>query len=174
VCPSCFKCFCKAPPAYKSRFWREAPKAMWDRKFAEQSGQFEAPVNPEPGEVTRPLILVVDDEKDIQKVAIRVIAGLGYSVILGRNGEEGLELAKRYKPELILTDALMPRLDGREMCRQLKADPETAAIKVVVMTSLYTSLKYQNEGTRIFKVDDYLSKPLDFATLTALLHKHLG
>ncbi len=174
VCPNCFKCFCKVPAAYKGRFWREAPKELWAKKFAEQAAEFEPPANPAPGELTRPLVLVVDDEKDIQKVAMRVIAGLGYSVILGRNGEEGLELARRYKPDLVLTDALMPRMDGREMCKQLKSDPETAGIKVAVMTSLYTNPRYQTEGLRVYKVDDYLSKPLEFSTLTALLSKHLG
>jgi putative two-component system response regulator len=116
----------------------------------------------------------VDDDKDIQKIAMRVVAGLGYCVILGRNGAEGLELARRYKPELVLTDALMPKLDGREMCKQLKADPETAGIKVVVMTSLYTNSRYQTEGYRVFKVDSYVSKPLDLTALTAILQKHLG
>ena len=174
VCPSCLQCFCKAPAAYKQKFWREAPKELWDRKFQEHAADFVPPPNPAPEAVTRPLILVVDDEKDIQKIAMRVIVGLGYCVILGRNGEEGLELARRYKPDLVLTDALMPKLDGREMCRQLKADPETVGIKVVVMTSLYTNQRYQTEGYRVFKVDGYLAKPLDLTALTALLTKHVG
>jgi CheY-like chemotaxis protein len=174
VCPSCLQCFCKAPPAYKQKFWREAPKAMWERKQQEHGQEFTPPPNPEPGDVKRPLILVVDDEKDIQRVAVRVLESLGYGLVLAPNGEVGLELAKRYKPDLVLSDALMPRLDGREMCLRIKNDPETAGIKVVVMTSLYTSTKYQNEGFKAFKVDDYLSKPLEFAKLQAVLQKHLG
>jgi len=174
VCPNCLVCFCKSSAVYKQKFWREAPKALWDGKFQEHAADFVPPPNPEPAAVTRPLVLIVDDDKDIQKIAIRVVAGLGYCVILGRNGAEGLELARRYKPELVLTDALMPKLDGREMCKQLKADPETVGIKVVVMTSLYTAAKYQTEGYRVFKVDGYLSKPLDLTALTAVLQKHLG
>jgi CheY-like chemotaxis protein len=174
VCPSCLVCFCKAPAAYKQRFWREAPKALWDRKFQERTGPFEIAANPEPEAAIRPLVMIVDDEPDIQKVAVRAIQSLGYGVVLAKNGEEGLELARRYKPDFVLTDALMPRMDGREMTRQLKAETETAGIKVAVMTSLYTSAKYQAEGYKVFKVDDYLAKPLEFQALKALLEKHLA
>ena len=174
TCPSCLSCFCKAPAAYKQKFWREAPKELWDRKFKEQAGEFTPTANPEPADVTRPLVLIVDDEKDILRVAVRAVESLGYGVIVARNGEEGLSLVKRYKPDFVLTDALMPRLDGREMAKQIKADPETARTKVAVMTSLYTGAKYQTEGFRVFKVDDYLAKPLEFQALKALLDKHLG
>ncbi len=174
VCPHCLQCFCKAAPAYRQKFWREAPKALWDKKLQELNPDYTPPPNPDPDAVTRPLILVVDDEKDVQRVAARVIPSLGYGLILAANGEVGLELAKRYRPDLVLTDALMPKLDGREMGLRIKDDPETAGVKVVVMTSLYTSVKYQTEGYRAFKVDDYLTKPLEFTTLQAVLEKHLG
>lgn len=174
VCPTCLTCFCKAPAAYKQRFWSAAPKLLWDRKFAEHHEESTPRPNPTPEDATRPLVLLVDDEPDIQRVATRVIDSLGYGLVLGRNGEEGLELAKQYRPNLVLTDALMPRLDGRDMCRRLKEDPSTAGVKVVVMTSLFTSVKYRNEAFKVFKVDDYLAKPLDFNSLRTLLQKHLG
>jgi CheY-like chemotaxis protein len=174
ACPSCGGCFCKAPLAYKSKFWSSAPKPMWDRKLEERREQFDPPANPAPGDVQRPLVLLVDDEKDIQRIAIRVIQALGYGVILARDGVEGLELAKLYKPDLVLTDALMPKLDGRQMGRQIKEDPETAHIKVVVMTALYTNMKYQQEAFKAFKVDDYLTKPLDSEQLRAVLDKLIG
>ena len=122
----------------------------------------------------RPLVLVVDDEKDIQRIASRVLSGLGYGVIVAKDGPEGLELAKAYRPEMILADALMPKMDGREMCRRVKEDPALAGIKVVVMTSVYNHPKYRTEGLRVFQADDYLNKPLDLAQLNALLQKHLG
>jgi CheY-like chemotaxis protein len=174
VCPHCLECFCKAVPAYKQKFWREAPKALWQRKFLEHGAEYTPPPNPEPDAVERPLVLVVDDEKDILRVAARVIQGLGYGLILASDGEVGLQLAKRYRPDLVLTDALMPKLDGREMGLRIKNDPETAGVKLVVMTSLYTNIKYQNEGYRAFKVDDYLTKPLEFSQLQTVLQKHLG
>jgi CheY-like chemotaxis protein len=174
ACPHCLQCFCKAPTAYKSRFWSSAPKALWDRKFKEHHEDFTAPANPEPDAVTRPLVLVVDDEKDIQRVASRVIQSLGYGLLLAHNGEEGLELARRYRPELVLTDALMPRMDGREMARRIKEESAAGAPKVVVMTALYTNVKYRTEGFKTYKVDDYLAKPLAFEELRTVLQKHLG
>jgi CheY-like chemotaxis protein len=174
ACPSCGACFCKAPLAYKSKLWSAAPKQLWDRKLEERREEFVPPPNPAPDAVTRPLVLVVDDEKDIQRVAVRVIEGLGYGVLLAPNGIEALELVKRYKPELVLTDALMPKLDGREMGRRIKEDPETADVKVVVMTALYTQVKYQTEAYKTFKVDDYLTKPLETEQLRAVLEKHIG
>jgi CheY-like chemotaxis protein len=174
VCPHCAKCFCKAPLSYRQKFWREAPQPMWDRKLQETQAEFETPERPDPDAVERPLVLVVDDEKDIQRVATRVLRGLGYGVIVARDGPEGLELAKRYRPELVLADALMPKMDGREMCRQIKSDPDTKGTKVVVMTSLYTHPKYQVEGIRVYQADDYLAKPLDLAQLQKLAQKHLG
>lgn len=174
ACPSCGSCFCKAPVAYKSRFWAGAPKQMWERKLEEKREEFTPPPNPAPGEALRPLVLLVDDEKDIQRVAIRVIEGLGYGVVVGRDGAEGLELTRRYLPDLVLTDALMPKLDGREMGRQIKDNPETAHVKVVVMTALYTNVRYQTEAFRTYKVDDYLTKPLEEQQLRAVLEKHIG
>lgn len=174
ACPGCGACFCRAPLAYKSKFWSSAPKQMWERKLEERREQFNPPPNPPPADAPRPLVLLVDDEKDIQRIAIRVIEGLGYGVILARDGVEGLELAKQYKPDLVLTDALMPRLDGRQMGRQIKEDPATAHIKVVVMTALYTNMKYQQEAFKAFKVDGYLTKPLDSEQLRAILDKHIG
>jgi CheY-like chemotaxis protein len=174
VCPLCGSCFCKAPAPYKQRYWTGAPRELWERKFAEQHGPFELPVNPPPDQVCRPLVLVVDDEDGILQAAGRVVAGLGYGLILARNGSDGLALARRYRPELVLTDALMPGLDGRELCRQLKSEADTRAMRVVVMTALYTAPRYQTEGIRHYQADQYVAKPLDVDQLDAILRGQLG
>jgi hypothetical protein len=62
VCPHCLQCFCKAPAAYKSRFWSSAPKGLWDRKFKEHNEDFHPPASPDPDAVSRPLVLVVADQ----------------------------------------------------------------------------------------------------------------
>jgi CheY-like chemotaxis protein len=173
-CPQCRACFCKAPTQYKQRFWSAAPKCLWDAKWHEHHAAFTLPENPEPGAVTRPLVLAVDDEPSIQRVAHRVVTGLGYSMILARNGEEGLEHPRRYAPELVLSDALMPKLDGREMCRRIKSDPSTAHAKVVLMTALYTSYRYHTQAFKEYRADEYLAKPLDVPSLREVLRKHLG
>lgn len=174
VCSGCLTCFCKAPIAYRQRFWELAPQSMWDRVIAEGKTALDLPPNPPPEDVSRPLVLVVDDEPDIQRVALRTIGSLGYGVVFARDGMEGLELARRYRPDLILTDAFMPKLDGREMCRRLKADATTAAAKIVIMTGVYTAARYKSEAFREFHADDYLAKPLQFRELSDLLQKHLS
>ena len=127
VCPVCRRCFCQAPQSYKQGFWEGAPQELWDRAEAEHRPVGDLPENPDPELVEHPLVLIVDDEKDIRRVAFAVVTGLGYHAVVASDGEEGIELATRYRPELILTDAFMPKLDGREMCRRIKTDPQTAA-----------------------------------------------
>jgi CheY-like chemotaxis protein len=144
---------------------------LWERKFAEHHQ--DDPAAPPDMPETRPLILVVDDEPAIRRVARAVIRSLGYGVVSADDGAAGLEAARRYRPDLVLSDALMPRLDGREMCRLLKEDPKTASIPVIVMTSLFTSVKYRMEAHKTFKVDGYLSKPLSPANLSEALARHL-
>ena len=173
VCPGCHGCFCQAPAPYKNAFWSKAPRSLWDRKFAEHHADFSPKPNPEPADTLRPLVLVVDDEKDILRVALRTVEALGYGVIHAQNGEDGLALVRRYRPDLVLADALMPRLDGREMCRLIREDPDLAETPVVLMTALYTGVKYQTQAFTQFRVSDYLAKPLDAETLGALLRKYL-
>ena len=72
--------------------------------------------------------------------------------------------------DLIITDALMPRMDGREMCRRIKSMPEGAA-KVIVMTSLYKSRIFRSEALSAFGADELVAKPLDFAALAQLLDR---
>lgn len=174
VCPSCMNCFCKAPVSYKDKIWTGAPEAFWDRRFEEHQKDSTPILNPKPESVSRPLVLIVDDDLMIQKIAARVIEKMGYGIIVANNGVEGLDLVKQYHPDLVLTDALMPKMDGREMAKAIKADAATSKTKVIIMTSLYTGTKYKAEAFRQYQVDDYLSKPLDFTQLSALLQKHLG
>jgi CheY-like chemotaxis protein len=115
---------------------------LWDRAESAHKPP-ELAKNPEPDAVIRPLVLVVDDEPDIRRMAGAAVELLRYGVIFASNGEEGLEVAKAYRPDLVLTDAFMPKMDGREMCRLIKSDRLTANAKVVVMTSLYTASRYK-------------------------------
>jgi CheY-like chemotaxis protein len=123
--------------------------------------------------VKHPLILIVEPDEHIQRMAKHILEDLGYSVVLASDGKDGLVMAREYLPELIITAALMPVLDGREMCRLIKERPETSGIKVAVMSALYTQQKYHAEAFRRFRVDEYLNKPLKMKDLHALLQKHL-
>ena len=170
VCSACGRCFCKAPRAYKQEFWSGAPKALWDEKLALRRQATTLPPNAPPGEVKHPLVLLCEDEIDVARLVVGVLDELGYGWIRAADGAEGFSLAKEYRPGLVLTDALMPRMDGRELCRKLKADADTSRIPVVVMTSLYTSQKYRSEALQL-GADDYLVKPLERGTLVQVLEK---
>lgn len=173
VCTNCLTCFCKAPPAYKEKFWVEAPPRLFERKTAEARRSGGLAANAGPGDVTRPLVLTVEDDEEIQAIVQRVCANLGYGFIYATNGQDGLDLAHEYRPNLILSDAFMPRLDGREMCRMLKDEPEFADTRMVVMTGLYTDTKYRSEALKRFHVDDYIAKPVAITDLINLLQRHL-
>jgi CheY-like chemotaxis protein len=174
VCPHCGICFCRAPQSFKPKLWEGAPQDLWDRAAAEHRHAEELPANADVDSVPRPLVLVVDDDKEIVRIAIAGITRLGYHAIVAGNGEEGWTLTVAYKPELVLADVFMPGIDGREMCRRIKTDPQTSATKVVLMTSVYTASRYKAEAYKEFLADDYLAKPLDFPSLEQLLRKHLG
>lgn len=173
VCPSCKGCFCKAALPYTRRFWAGAPGALRRARRREDNPEAPAAADPEAGPRIRPLVLLVDDEAVIRHLATHVISRLGYDVIVATNGADGLEMARRWRPDIVLTDALMPKMDGREMCRTIKSDPQTAHIKVLLMTSLYTSVRYQNEGFKTYRADGYVSKPLDRVQLGLLLAENL-
>ncbi len=173
VCPHCKSCFCNASFGYKKQFWAGAPQTQWDRKSSEHQ-KADAFENPAPEAVRRPLVLLVDDEPVTRAIAIRVIEKLGYGLIVACDGEEGLALAGIYRPELVLTDAMMPKLDGREMGRRIKGDAATASTFIVVMTSLYKDSRYKSEALGHFASDEYLTKPLAADRLQSVLQRFLG
>ena len=174
VCTNCLTCFCKAAPAYKETFWMNAPPRLFERRSSEQQRQsLGIAANLPPDEVKRPLVMLVEDDEEIQAVMQRVCANLGYGSVSASNGQDGLDLARTYRPNLILADAFLPQLDGREMCRQLKQDPAFAGTRMVVMTGLYTDMRHKAEAIERFGIDDYLAKPVSITDLINLLQRHL-
>ena len=81
-------------------------------------------------------ILLVEDSRFLRRANERVLAKAGYEVVTAADGEEALQLARTSVPDLILLDMLLPKLGGPEVLRALRSDPATAAIPVVVLSSL--------------------------------------
>ena len=108
----------------------------------------------------RPFALIVDDDPLVLTVAARALRAMGFTTLTNENPEEAWSIARTILPDLLLTDALMPKLDGRELCLRLKSDKRTSAIKIIVMSALYRGIAYRNEAFREFHVDEYLAKPI--------------
>jgi CheY-like chemotaxis protein len=87
------------------------------------------------GEERRPTVLVVDDEPSIAELLEDVLDSVGYRVVRATNGRAALAVARRERPVLVLTDRMMPEVDGVEFVRQLRASPVTRDIPVVLMSS---------------------------------------
>jgi two-component system OmpR family response regulator len=109
-------------------------------------------------------VLVAEDDHDIQKV-IKMSLRLGGidEVVLTGDGEECLSMVGRVKPDLILLDVSMPKLDGYQTCRMLKANPETQSIPVIFLTAKVQ--KHDIETGMKSGAAGYLSKPFDPLTL---------
>lgn len=171
VCPHCNECFCRAVSDFKLKFWTSAPPFLWERKLKSARTPAEAMQNPAPDQVRRPLAMVVDDDREICVIASRLISETRLGVIVATNGEEAIRLAREYKPDVVLTDALMPKIDGREVCRTIKSDEALVGTKVVIMSSVYTSSRFRREALTQFKADDFLIKPVSPATLREALER---
>ncbi len=110
-------------------------------------------------------ILVVDDTPANLKLLADLLTFKGYRVLTARDGDEGLAAVAEHRPDLVLSDIMMPRLSGYELCQRLRADAATALLPVV----LVTSLDPQQERVRGIEAgaDDFLAKPINQAELFA-------
>ena len=82
-------------------------------------------------------VMVIDDEPDVVRLIKKVLSGRGHVVQEVRDGASALKRVRHEPPEVILLDSDLPKIDGAEVCRQLKTDPATRAIPIVMMTSEY-------------------------------------
>lgn len=84
----------------------------------------------------KPKVLLIDDSKFLRMASEHVLARAGYEVSTAGDGEEGVRLAQKMLPDIILLDMMLPKLSGPDVLRKLKENPLTAAIPVIVLTSL--------------------------------------
>lgn len=102
-------------------------------------------------------ILVVEDELTNREVAEVILESQGFEVLVASNGQEGVELAQRTRPDLIVMDILMPILDGLSATRELKSDPATAHIPVLAVTAKASNS--DREAAEAAGCDGFLAKP---------------
>jgi len=114
---------------------------------------------------TPPRILIADDNPDNLDIFQTRLALHGYEILTATDGEEALEIARGKHPDLILLDIMMPKMDGLEVCRQLKADPSLPFMPIIMVTAKADS-KDIVAGLEAGG-DEYLTKPVDQAALVA-------
>lgn len=112
-------------------------------------------------------VLVIDDDASVRELLQRFLRKEGFQVVSVSNGEEGLRMAKALKPDAITLDVMMPSMDGWAVLSQLKADPETTNIPVIMLTIVDSKDMGYTLGAT-----DYLTKPVDRDKLIGLLKRY--
>ena len=108
-------------------------------------------------------ILIIEDEAEIKKDLVRTLSLSNYETLDANNGMAGLELAKKYKPDLIISDIMMPRMDGYQLLRELQKHPSTATIPFLFL-SAKTDKRDIRAGMKL-GADDFITKPYDINEL---------
>ncbi len=118
------------------------------------------------------LILIVEDEPKNLTLLRDLLQVSGYKTIETYDGEQGVELARAKKPDLILMDVQMPKMDGLEATRILKADATTSNIPVLALTSY--AMKGDKERILEAGCDGYIAKPIDIKEFLKLVTEYLS
>ncbi len=108
-------------------------------------------------------ILVIDDDELVSRTLQRTLKLYNYQVMVANSGPEGLQLARRHRPDLFVLDIMMPGMDGYQVCRQIRGDPLLADLPVLFLTAKGKD-EDKIEGFRA-GADDYLSKPFNMEEL---------
>ena len=112
-------------------------------------------------------ILIADDEQPVREFIALVLADSGHQTVLASNGRHAFELLQKERPDLVISDVMMPLMSGVELCQRLKGAADTAAIPVILMTSA-------GEGVAAGAgYDGFLAKPFDLDVMDALVERCL-
>jgi DNA-binding response OmpR family regulator len=126
------------------------------------------------GEAERPqpVVLAVDDDEDILELVAFRLERSGYTVLRARDGEEALQVAREQRPDLVVLDVMMPKLDGFEVTRRLRADELTRSTPIILLTARAQDADVQTGFDA--GADDYLRKPFSPQELRARVQAILG
>jgi DNA-binding response OmpR family regulator len=118
-----------------------------------------------------PKIMIVDDDTEIASLVEATLTRDDYEIIKAHNGQDAVAQAKAQHPDLILMDVMMPKKDGYTACREIRADPETADIRIVMLTSMGG----EEQVRKGFEAgaDGYMVKPFSPVALITKVHEML-
>ena len=118
-----------------------------------------------------PTVLYLEDTTDQRDLVVMVLQTINIQVEVAADGEEGLKKLEEHRPDLILLDLGMPKLDGLGFMKIIKEKPDTSKIPIVVI-SAWTASKYREQAKQA-GADDFVSKPYDIDNLIEVVQKHL-
>ncbi len=117
-------------------------------------------------------ILIVDDEQNIAISVEFLMKREGFEVTVARDGEEGLQRIRNDRPDLVLLDVMMPKLNGFQVCEAVRADPELANVRIVMLTAKGREAEI-NKGMSL-GADAYIPKPFATSDLVSKVTSLLG
>ena len=119
-----------------------------------------------------PLVMVVDDSLTVRKITSRMLTREGFEVVTAKDGVDGLQQLQDIEPDIILLDIEMPRMDGFEFARNVRADAKTKGIPIIMITSR-TADKHRNHAMEL-GVNEYMGKPYQEEQLLLLIRQFTG
>ncbi len=115
-------------------------------------------------------VLVVDDEREIILLLEQILKEEGFQVLTARDGRQGYDIFMSERPGLVVSDAMLPKLHGFELCRKIKEESGEST-KVMILTAVYKKYKYKGKIEKEYGVDEYLDKPFQITEFLDTLYK---
>ena len=114
------------------------------------------------------VILLVEDEEPIQQFIGEFLQDEGYTVICAHHGAQALSMIERWRPDLVVTDLMMPIMNGSELCRRLRSETATREVPIIVMSAAGRDQADQGGA------DAFLSKPFELDDLLTMVAQYVG
>jgi len=119
-------------------------------------------------------VLIVDDDPDLVETVSMILESKGYEVGKAYDGIEGEEAVKKRRPDVLVLDVMMPRKNGYQLCKELKANQATKGIPVVLLTAVGEAVPtttYSHAEGMAVEAEDFIPKPVDAATLVEAVER---
>lgn len=117
-------------------------------------------------------ILLIEDEDTITELVLFGLKARGYQMITARDGEEGFNKLVTDKPDLVLLDIMVPKIDGYQFCQMVKSDEQLKNIPIVVLSAL--AQRKEIERAAELGADEYVTKPFQMESLVSIIRKYIG
>jgi len=118
-------------------------------------------------------IVIVDDDRITRAILEKALIIRGFWVYSAKDGAEGYELVKREKPDLLISDMLIPKIHGLDLCRKIKESPDLRDVKIILMTAVYKNIALIQEA-KASGADEFIEKPLNIENVIKLINKLLN